>query len=69
MASNAFPTDTPLGARLSKLGYTLADVERATGIDRWKMNDLLHGRASITPRLMVKLCDMLKCEPETLTHS
>jgi plasmid maintenance system antidote protein VapI len=59
-------TDSKLGARIAALGYTVGEVAEGAGVDRWHLNDYMHGRKSITPLHMVRLCAFLKCQPESL---
>lgn len=59
-------TTTKLGQRIVALGYSVGDVAKGAGVDRWHLNDYMHGRKSITPTHMVRLCAFLKCSPESL---
>lgn len=64
--SRTFSRDTKLGQRMELLGYTVFEVARGAGVDRWKLNDYLNHGKAITSRDMMRLCAFLKCEPETL---
>jgi hypothetical protein len=57
---------TKLAARLDLMGFSLADVQRQTGICRWDMNDYMHRRRHISPGHLIRLCRLLHCEPETI---
>lgn len=61
-----FDRSTPLAQRMELLGYTVAEVAKGAGVDRWHLNDYLNHGKSISSRHMARLCAFLKCEPETL---
>lgn len=65
-APNPYPTDLPLGRVMSEKGYQVNDIARLTGVDRWRLNDYLHGKRNPTPAILAKLAEVLDVEPGEL---
>lgn len=63
-----FSRSTKLGQRMDRLGYTMIEVSRGTGITREHLRLYMGFGKPISARHMLRLCAFLKCEPEALTE-
>lgn len=61
-----FAAHTPLGKRMTVMGYTASELSHTTGIYGRTLSEYLSGRAELLDHHLSALAEALECDPDDL---